>query len=129
VDDAQYQERSQTFDFDMVMKTYAASLSPGIEQVSRWGSASRDRQGSDNMAGVADPDVDRMIDHILAARQPEDFKAAVRAHDRLLIAGHYVIPLYYVGEQWVARWKHIGHPDYLPLYGVQFPAWWDERVQ
>jgi peptide/nickel transport system substrate-binding protein len=129
VDDAQYQERSQTFDFDMVMKTYAASLSPGIEQVSRWGSTSRDRQGSDNMAGVADPDVDRMIDHILAARQPEDFKAAVRAHDRLLIAGHYVIPLYYVGEQWVARWKHIGHPDYLPLYGVQFPAWWDERVQ
>lgn len=129
VEDAQYQERIQTFDFDMALKTYAATLSPGVEQVTRWGSVSRDAQGSDNLAGVADPDIDRMIDNILAARAPEDFQAAVRAYDRLLIAGHYVIPLFHIGEQWVARWKHIGHPDYLPLYGAQLPAWWDEKVQ
>ncbi|MDB5522517.1 MAG: putative binding protein [Rhizobium sp.] len=129
VEDAQYQERSQTFDFDMIMRTYAATLSPGIEQISRWGSASRDVQGSDNMAGVADPDIDRMIDLILAAHDPEEFQAAIRAHDRLLISGHYVIPLFHIGEQWIARWKHIGHPDYLPLYGAQLSVWWDNRVQ
>jgi peptide/nickel transport system substrate-binding protein len=113
----------------MILRTYAATLSPGIEQVSRWGSASRDIPGSDNMAGVANPDIDHAIDAILAARTPEDFQAAIRAHDRLLMAGHYVIPLYHIGTQWVARWKYIGHPAYVPLYGAQFPVWWDERVQ
>lgn len=129
VEDAQYQERTQRFDFDMVMRTYASSLSPGVEQVRRWGSESRDIQGSENMAGVHDPDIDRMIESILAAKSDDDFTAAVRAHDRLLISGHYVIPLYHIGEQWVARWKYIGHPAYVPLYGAQFPVWWDERVQ
>jgi peptide/nickel transport system substrate-binding protein len=129
VEDAQYQQRSQTFDYDMIFKTYAASLSPGTEQVSRWGSQSHDAQGSENMAGVADPDIDHMIDAVQAARTPEDFRSAVRALDRLLIAGRYVIPLYHIGEQWIARWKYIGRPDYVPLYGAQFQTWWDQRVQ
>ncbi|MBL0372975.1 ABC transporter substrate-binding protein [Rhizobium sp. KVB221] len=129
VDDSQYQERTQRFDFDMIMRTYASSLSPGLEQTTNWGSESRDVQASENMAGVADPDIDRMIENILSARTGEDFQAAVRAHDRLLLAGHYVIPLYHIGEQWIARWKRIGHPAYVPLYGAQLPTWWDQRVQ
>ncbi len=129
VEDAQYQARTQTFDYDMIFKTYAASLSPGLEQVTRWGSETRDLEGSDNFAGVADPDIDRMIGNILAARDVDHFDAAVRAHDRLLVAGHYLVPLFHVGEQWVARRAYIGQPDYLPLYGVYFPGWWDQRAQ
>jgi len=129
VEDAQYQERTQTFDYDMILKTYAASLSPGIEQITRWGTRTRDIQGSDNFAGVSNPDIDRMIRHILTAKNEDEFEAAVRAHDRLLVSGHYLVPLYHIGEQWVARRKYIGHPEYLPLYGVYLPAWWDERVQ
>jgi peptide/nickel transport system substrate-binding protein len=129
VDDVQYQERSQKFDFDMILRTYASSLSPGLEQTTNWGSESRDVQGSENMAGVADPDIDRMVENILTAKTPEDFEASVRAHDRLLMNGYYVIPLFHIGEQWIARWKYIGHPNYVPLYGAQIPVWWDERVQ
>ena len=70
-----------------------------------------------------------MIAALIAARKIEDFSAAVRLHDRMLLSGHYVVPLYHLGEQWVARWKHIGHPDETPLYGYQFSTWWDERVQ
>jgi peptide/nickel transport system substrate-binding protein len=129
VDDAQYQARSNSFDYDMIIKSYTSSLSPGAEQVNRWASESRDAQGSFNYAGVADPDIDRMIEALLQAREPEDFQAAVRAYDRLLVAGHYVVPLYHLGEQWVARWKHIGRPDTVPLYGYQRPTWFDARVQ
>lgn len=129
VDDAQYQARSNSFDYDMIVKAYTSSLSPGAEQINRWGSASRDAQGSFNYAGVADPDIDRMIDALVNARSMEDFRAAVRAYDRLLVSGHYVVPLYHVGEQWVARWKHIGRPDATPLYGYQLPTWYDTRVQ
>ncbi len=129
VDDAQYQARSNSFDYDMIIKAYTSSLSPGAEQFNRWDSSSRDAQGSFNYAGVADPDIDRMIDALSNARSLEDFRAAVRAYDRLLVAGHYVVPLYHVGEQWVARWKHIGRPEKTPLYGYQLPVWWDARAQ
>jgi peptide/nickel transport system substrate-binding protein len=53
----------------------------------------------------------------------------VRAHDRLLVSNSYVVPLYHLDAQWVARWKHIGRPSAVPLYGYQLPAWWDERAQ
>ncbi|MCB1448438.1 MAG: ABC transporter substrate-binding protein, partial [Rhizobiaceae bacterium] len=129
VEDAQYQARTLTFDYDMIFKTYSASLSPGVEQIRRWSSTARDSQGSENLAGVADPDIDRMIGHILAARDDAEFEASVRAHDRLLVAGHYLVPLFHLGEQWVARRAYIGHPDYLPLYGAYFPGWWDQRAQ
>ncbi|MFB9950856.1 extracellular solute-binding protein [Rhizobium puerariae] len=129
VDDAQYQARSGDFDYDMIVKSYPSSLSPGIEQVKRWGSASRDAQGSFNFAGTADPDIDRLIEAMLKARSKEDFEATVRAYDRLLISGHYLVPLYHIAEQWVARRAHIGYPEKLPLYGYQLNVWWDERAQ
>ena len=129
VDDSQFQRRTQSFDYDIIIKAFPSSLSPGIEQVNRWGSVSRERDGSENFAGVADPDVDRVLAAILAARTAEDFRSAVRLHDRMLLSGHYVVPLYHLGEQWVARAKHIGRPETIPLYGFQFPVWWDERAQ
>jgi peptide/nickel transport system substrate-binding protein len=129
VDDSQYQSRTNSFDYDVIVKSYASSLSPGNEQLSYWSSGAREREGSSNFAGVADPDVDTLIKHILAARSEDDFTAAVRSHDRLLLSGHYVLPLYHIDQQWVARNKRIGHPDSVPLYGYQLPAWWDQSVQ
>lgn len=129
VDDAQYQARSNSFDYDMIIKAYTSSLSPGAEQVFRWDSSSRDSQGSFNYAGVADPDIDRMIDALVNARSDEDFQASVRALDRLLVDGHYVVPLYHIGEQWVAHWTRIGRPEKTPLYGYQLPVWFDTRAQ
>ena len=129
VDDSQYQRRTISFDYDMIIKSFTSSLSPGIEQVGRWGSVARDHNGSENYAGVADPDVDTLIGRILSARGAEDFRDAVRSFDRLLMSNHYVVPLYHIGEQWVARHKRIGHPDALPLYGYSLPVWWDASVQ
>jgi peptide/nickel transport system substrate-binding protein len=129
VDDAQYQARSGNFDYDMIVKSYPASLSPGIEQAGRWGSDSRNRDGSFNFAGTADPDLDKLIETMLTVRSKEDFEAAVRAYDRMLISGHYLVPLYHIPDQWVARRKHIGYPEKLPLYGYQLNTWWDKRSQ
>lgn len=129
VDDAQYQARSNSFDYDMVVMSYTSSLSPGAEQFNRWGSASRDQNGSFNYAGVADPDIDRILKQMVDARGLEDFQASVRALDRLLVAGHYVVPLYYSVERRVARWKRINHPEQLPMLGYQLPVWWDTSAQ
>ncbi|MCK8781139.1 extracellular solute-binding protein [Rhizobium sp. NTR19] len=129
VDDAQYQARSGNFDYDMIVKSYPSSLSPGIEQVNRWGSASKDRQGSFNFAGAADPDLDRLIGSMMTVRSQPDFEATVRAYDRMLLSGHYLVPLYHIPDQWVARWSHISYPEKLPLYGYQLNTWWDKRAQ
>ncbi len=129
VDDASYQQRSQTRDYDMIMKGFTSSLSPGIEQVGRWGSSSRDKEGTDNFAGVADPDIDMLISAMLNARERDQFETAIRAYDRLLLSGHYVIPLYNLPQQWVAHRKYIAAPEVLPLYSYQMSTWWDARVQ
>jgi peptide/nickel transport system substrate-binding protein len=125
VDDSSYQQRSQAFDYDMIVKSFTSSLSPGAEQVGRWGSASRDIPGTDSFAGVADPGIDRILNAIVSAHGQEEFVAAVRALDRVLMSRYYVIPLYHIAQQWVAHKKNITHPALVPLYGYALPAWWD----
>ena len=124
VDDAQYQERRQKFDYDIILATFSASLSPGIEQAGRWGSAAKDTEGSFNYAGAADPAIDAMIDAMGRARSREDFVAAVRALDRILISGQYFVPLHHLAEQWIAKWDKIEHPEKAPLFGYQLATWW-----
>ena len=129
VDSAQYLQRQRVYDFDAMLMTYTSSLSPGTEQQFRWGSASRDADGTFNFAGVADPAIDAMIDHLLTARSQEEFVTAVRAYDRLLLSGAYVVPLYFQPDQWVARWAGIKHPETTPIYGYQLPTWWRRRAR
>lgn len=129
VDDAQYQKRKQTYDFDMIMEVYSGSLSPGAEQVWRWGSRAVEPEGTFNFAGAADPAIDAMIDAMLQARSREDFIAAVRAYDRVLLSGYYVIPLYHTPEQFLARWTKVDHPEYTALYGYRYPAWWSTETE
>ena len=128
VDDAQFQRRSQGFDYDMMPFSYSSSLSPGVEQKFRWGSASRDQAGSFNFPGAADPAIDAMIDALLNAGTRDDFTAAVRAFDRVLISGHYVVPLFHLGQEWVAYWDRVAHPNETPIYGNQFITWWAKDV-
>ncbi|WP_457936981.1 extracellular solute-binding protein [Mesorhizobium sp. 10J20-29] len=124
VDSAQYLKRQQTYDYDTMLQRYTSSLSPGGEQVGRWGSSSRDLPGTYNFAGVAEPAVDAVIDAMVQARGKAEFESAVRALDRVLLSGYYVVPLYHQPDQWLARWKHIEHPDKTPIYGYQLPTWW-----
>ena len=110
VEDAQFQPRLQQFDYDMVRRGWSASLSPGNEQLGRWSQAAADRPSSFNYAGAKQPAIDAMIDAMLAARTREDFVAAVRALDRVLVSGYYVVPLFYLPDQWIARWTISSTP-------------------
>ena len=126
VDSAQYQRRLQVYDYDMILTTWNVSLSPGNEQSFRWSSQSAERDGTFNFSGAKDPAADLLITEILAADSREDFVAAVRSFDRVLLSGHYVIPLFFLPEQWVARWSRIRHPDQTSLYGYRLDTWWHE---
>lgn len=129
VDDAQAQERKQKFDYDMMITSigFSGSLSPGIEQISRWGSSSKDTEGSFNYAGVASPAIDSVIDAMMNARERGPFIDAVRALDRLLLSGQYMIPMQYKPASWVAHKKQLKYPAYNPVYGMTMQAWWREE--
>jgi len=68
--------------------------------------------------------IDAVIDALLAARSQEDFVAAARALDRLLISGSYIVPLFYAPQQWIAYSRKLGRPERTPLFGVDLSAWW-----
>jgi peptide/nickel transport system substrate-binding protein len=116
IDDVQYWRRLSAFDFDMIQWTWPASASPGNEQIGRWGSANAARNGSLNYAGVKSPAVDAVLQGLLGAREREDFVAAVRALDRLLISGFYVVPLYYLPDTWIALARGVVLAGRQPAY-------------
>lgn len=127
-DSAQYTGRVNSFDFDMTFFRRALSLSPGNEQRFYWGSDAAAQEGSRNLMGVASPAVDAMIGAILAARETPDFVAAVRALDRLLMAGRYVIPFWQFNVDRIAHIDEMKFPDRVPIYGdgpnFMPEVWW-----
>ncbi|MCB1380080.1 MAG: ABC transporter substrate-binding protein [Alphaproteobacteria bacterium] len=124
VDAAQFAAIQRTYDYDMIPATWYNSLSPGNEQKFYFGSEGRDIEGTRNYPGIADPAVDRAIEAMLNARSREDFVAAVRAEDRLLVSGFYTVPFFDAGGQWVARWTYIGRPEKQPLPGFEATTLW-----
>jgi peptide/nickel transport system substrate-binding protein len=129
VDAVQYDQRRITFDYDMIQYRWEQSLSPGNEQAFYWGAAAADQPGSRNYMGVRSPAIDAMIAALLKATDREDFVAAVRALDRMLMSGTYVVPLFYPPAQWVARWSYIRRPAVTSLSGYIPEAWWREPAQ
>jgi len=124
VDAVQYDRRRLTYDYDMMEYRWDQSLSPGNEQAFYWGSAAADADGTRNYMGVKSPAVDAMIAALLAAHERDRFVAAVRALDRILISGFFVVPLYHLPDQWVARWTRVEHPAETSLFGYLPETWW-----
>ncbi len=127
VDDVQYWQRVASFDFDMMQFTWGSSPSPGNEQYNRWGSRSKDRQGSLNYAGAANSAIDAAIDAILAAPSRDAWLDAVHALDRVLLSGFYVVPLFHAPDQWMARNAAVKRPERTALFGFTPETLWREE--
>jgi microcin C transport system substrate-binding protein len=128
VDDAQYQNRLRSFDFDMIVDIWGESLSPGNEQREYWGSQTADQPGSKNTIGIKNPAVDALIDTLIFAKDRSTLVAATKALDRVLLWNFYLVPQFGYGFQRYARWDRFSHPEPLPKYGISgFPSlwWWD----
>ena len=124
VDSSQYQARLLNYDFDMIKRYWGVSLSPGNEQQFYWGSEVGKKDGSRNYAGVDDPAVDAIIQHLISAKSREELTTAVHALDRVLLWGHYVIPLYHSNTDRIAYWNFLEYPNEIPLYGIVIDSWW-----
>ena len=126
VDTAQYQYRRNVYDFDMIVYRWGMSLSPGNEQAFYWGAEAADQEGTRNYPGIRDPAVDDLIARMTEARAREDFVDVVRAMDRVLMWGHYLLPLYHLNDDRYAYWDKFGRPEVTPVYGAVLDTWWEE---
>jgi peptide/nickel transport system substrate-binding protein len=130
VDQAQYTERRNAYDYDMILAGWNMSLSPGNEQMLYWGSAGVTEPGTRNYPGIASPAAEATIAAMLATRDEAEFTAAVRALDRVLTTGRYVIPLWFSDASLIAHEADLAHPEALPVYGDWIgwlpEVWWHE---
>ena len=124
VDAVQFDQRRLAYDFDMIQNRWDQSLSPGNEQAFYFGSSAADNQGTRNYMGVKSQAVDAMIAAMLETRVRPDFVAAVRALDRVLMSGFYVIPVFNVPAQWLGRWTRVERPKRSALTGNLPETWW-----
>ena len=125
VDPAQYRNRLRDYDFDIIINTFGQSLSPGNEQRDFWSSKAAQLPGGRNLIGIQNPAVDALVENIIAAKNRRALIAASRALDRVLLAGHYVVPQWHLAATRLAFWRPLTHPKKLPDYGLGFPAiWW-----
>ena len=128
VDTAQYQNRTDSFDFDIVVSSFGQSLSPGNEQINFWHSSKADVDGSRNIIGVKDPVVDELIDLVINAPDRQSLIDRTRALDRVLLWGHYVIPQWHIRTFRVAYWNKFKRPKIVPKYGFGFNSWWIDKA-
>ncbi|UZE27397.1 extracellular solute-binding protein [Pseudomonas asplenii] len=123
VDRAQYKQRLDQFDFDMILMTLDQTLSPGLEQWQYFHSSQATVKGSKNYAGVANPIVDRLLEALLNAQSRDEQLAAGRALDRVLLWQHYMIPNWYLNYHRLAYRNRFAFVT-TPPYTLGLSAWW-----
>ena len=124
VDPAQYQNRFNEFDYDMIVGVWGQSLSPGNEQRDFWSSAMADAVGGGNLIGIKDPAIDELIELVIAAPDRQSLIERVRALDRVLLWGHFVIPHWHIPYDRLVFWDKFGVPEVIPMQGTSLLRWW-----
>jgi len=123
VDRAQYKQRLDQFDFDMILMTLGQTLSPGLEQWQYFHSSQASIKGSKNYAGINDPVVDHLLDTLLAAQNRDDQIAAAKALDRVLSWHSYMIPNWYLDNHRLAYRNRFAFVT-TPPYTLGLNSWW-----
>lgn len=133
IDAPQLKERTQVYDFDMAYYRRGLSLSPGNEQLLYWGKDGIENPGTRNWMGMNEPAAEAMINEMLNAESQDNFRSAVRALDRVLISGRYVIPFAYSNVARIAHNSALKYPEHVPIYGdwiMYHPdVWWSEEMK
>jgi ABC-type oligopeptide transport system substrate-binding subunit len=124
LDSAAFLGRLNDYDYDMVLYYWLNSLSPGTEQMLYWSCEAAKQPARFNYAGICDAAVDGLAQSIAASTDRADLVARARALDRVLTWGNYMIPLYYMGQDFAAYRKFVHHPAHIPLYGMVLETWW-----
>jgi microcin C transport system substrate-binding protein len=124
VDPAQYQTRTDSFDFDMTVGGQGQSLSPGNEQRDFFTCAKANENGSRNESGICHPAIDELVELVVNAPDRQELIARTRALDRVLLWNHFLIPQWHLQSFRIAYWDKFGRPERNPKYDIGLETWW-----
>jgi microcin C transport system substrate-binding protein len=125
VDPVQYRKRVDDFDFDLTVQRFSFSSTPGDSLRTYFTSQAAAVKGSQNLAGIADPVIDALVDKIIGAESREALTTACKVLDRVFRAGRYWVPHWYKASHWIAYWDTFGRPATKPRYARGIPeTWW-----
>lgn len=124
LDPAQYELRRIAYDYDMILNSWDAGMSPGAELYFYWGSDMADQEGSRNYPYIKNKAIDYLCKYIADAKTRDDLKTGCHALDRVLMWGHYVIPLYYGSTVFIIHRSSIEHPPVDPALPISLENWW-----
>lgn len=128
VDPVQFRKRVDEFDFDITVSRFSFSTAPGDSLRSYFSSQSAKVNGSYNLAGIEDPAIDALIEQVVAAETRSTLITACRALDRVIRAGRYWIPHWYLAAHRVAYWDMFGFPPKKPGFSRGIPeTWWYDQ--
>ena len=127
IDSSQYQQRLETFDFDMIVSTFRQSLSPGNEQRNFWGSDAAETNGSRNIIGIKNTVIDLLIEKVISAKNRRELINYTRALDRVLLWNHYVIPQWHISSYRTLYWDIFDKPQIRPKYSLGTNTWWIDQ--
>ena len=127
IDTSQYIQRTNIYDYDMIVTTYGQSFSPGNEQRNYWGSSVANKPGSRNYAGIKNPVIDDLIEKIIYAPNRQHLVASTKALDRVLLWNYFIIPQFYSPNTRLAYWNKFGQPKIKPKFGVDVSSWWHDK--
>lgn len=123
VDMAQLTNRKRSRDYDMMQTLWAAQPWPSSDLQISWASGYID--SSYNAPGVKSPVIDALLANIVAAQGDKNKLLPLgRALDRVLTWNYYMLPMWYMGEDRVARWDKFSLPAVRPVYTLGFDTWW-----
>lgn len=131
VDPVQYRARRDDFDFDVTIERFSMASTPGEALRTFFSSQAAAIKGSNNLAGVASPVLDALIERIIAAGSRDELRIACHAFDRVFRAGRYWVPQWYRDNHPIAYWDVFGRPPKIPRYaGVGVPdLWWSDAAR
>ncbi|MFN7901952.1 MAG: extracellular solute-binding protein [Holosporales bacterium] len=130
LDAAQYQQRLDNYQYDIIIGTFGQSLSPGNEQRGYWHSTQADVPGGNNILGVQNPAIDTLVERIITAPDRESLLIAVKALDRVLFWNYYVVPQWHTNSYRIAWWDKFERPNIRPRFSLGFPdTWWSKKPQ
>jgi len=128
VDPVQYRKREDDSDFDLIIQRFSFSSTPGDSLRSYFSSQAAALKGSQNLAGIADPVVDALIERVMAADTRARLVTACKALDRVIRSGRYWVPHWYKASHWIAFWDVFGRPAVKPRFARGIPeTWWYDR--
>ena len=109
----------------MIVASFGQSLSPGNEQRDFWHSANADRAGSRNLIGIKNSVIDELVELVIKSPSRKSLIARIRALDRVLLWGHYVIPHFHLQAARLIFWDIFERPKVVAKYSSGFPnTWW-----